>query len=59
MASSDAEGDVPVTFADLGLTSEAATVETFVGTVSLKFKKNHIIIVLISYFFQFVESIMN
>ncbi|XP_072019298.1 uncharacterized protein [Amphiura filiformis] len=32
MASSDAEGDLPVTFADLGVTSEAATVQTFVGT---------------------------
>ena len=29
----DSEGDVPVTFADLGVRSEAATVETFVGTV--------------------------
>ena len=33
VAMEDSEGDVPVTFADLGVRSEAATVETFVGTV--------------------------
>ena len=33
MASLEDSNDAPVTFEDLGLRAEAATVETFVGTV--------------------------